>query len=128
MRALAQHIGLNGSLIWAGWREDISAVLRDLDIVVQASSTFPEGFGRVLIEAMVQERPIVATSIPAFAEVLDQGNAGLLVPPGDADALAQGILTLLEQREFAASLVRAGKQRVVEVFSLSAHTTRVEQL
>ena len=125
LRRLVDELRLNGTLIWVGWRDDLQQVLGELDVVAQVS-TSPEGFGRVAIEAMASGTPVIATSLPVFAEVI--GNAGWLVPPGDVKALAQGVQTLLEDRPHAQRLVAAGKQRVRNLFSLEAHARTLERI
>jgi len=68
-----------------------------------------EGFGLPPLEAMAQDTPVVATSIGAVTEVC--GDAALLVPPGDSDALAQALATVLTDDAVAARLVAAGRER-----------------
>jgi len=127
MRKLADDLGLNGSLLWAGWRRDIFSVLRSLNVVAQVSTSY-EGFGRVAVEALACGTPVVATSLPAFSEVLGNGEAGLLVLPGDAQALAQGIITLLEDRSLAEHLATQGRNRAQRLFSREAHVEKIEHL
>lgn len=86
---------------------DKAAALRSASVYV-APNTGGESFGIVLIEAMSAGVPVVASDIPAFAAVLDKGEAGWLSPVGDAAALAQTILTALQEPEkTTAKVVRA---------------------
>lgn len=125
LRRLVDELRLHGTVIWVGWRDDVQQVLSELDVVAQVS-TAPEGFGRVAIEAMASGTPVIATSLPVFAEVI--GNAGWWVPPGDVEALAQGLQTLLEDRPHAQRLVMAGKRRARDLFSLEAHARTLERI
>jgi phosphatidyl-myo-inositol alpha-mannosyltransferase len=70
-----------------------------------------ESFGIVLVEAMAAGLPVVTTAIPGYVEVVDDGVEGLLVPPGDVDALAGALRRLLEDPEAAKALGEAGRAR-----------------
>lgn len=82
--------GLNGVVQLVDHCDDMPAAYMLSDVVVHAS-TDPEGFGRVVVEAMALGRPVIATNIGAPPEVVAEGETGWLVPPGDADALAAAI-------------------------------------
>jgi phosphatidyl-myo-inositol alpha-mannosyltransferase len=70
-----------------------------------------ESFGIVLVEAMAAGLPVVATDIPGYREVVDQGVEGLLVPPRDPVAMAEALRRVLEDEELAKSLGEAGRAR-----------------
>ncbi len=89
---------------------------RDLPTIHRASDVFlapslgGESFGVILIEAMAAGMPIVASRIGGYDEVVEDGETGLLVPPGDAGALAAAAGRLLEDRPFAATLAAAAER------------------
>jgi phosphatidyl-myo-inositol alpha-mannosyltransferase len=70
-----------------------------------------ESFGIVLVEAMAAGLPVVATDIPGYREVIEDGVEGLLVPPGDVGALASALRRVLEDPEAAKSFGEAGRAR-----------------
>lgn len=76
-----------------GHREDVPAILKDADVLVLSS--IHEGMPLVLFEAMAASTPIVATDVGGVAECCDDGLTGLLVPPGDAAALAKALHAVL---------------------------------
>lgn len=94
LEALATESGLEASEVFLGRRSDIPELLGQADIF--AFSTTPaEGFGIVLIEAMAAGLPILASDVPACREVLLDGAAGDLLPPGDVGAWISLLRTLM---------------------------------
>ncbi|MBI4341887.1 MAG: glycosyltransferase [Candidatus Omnitrophica bacterium] len=128
MRRLADALGLTPCVAWGGWRNDTARILHLLSVVVQASSTFPEGLSRVLLEAMAYGRPVVATSLPTTCEAVVDGQTGLLARPGDPQALAEAIVAILKDRALAERLGGQGRARVAERFSVAAHAAQVMRL
>ena len=68
-----------------------------------------ESFGIVLLEAMAAGRPVVASALPGYRSVVTPGRDGMLVPPGDADALARALGTLLDDPDRRSALVASGR-------------------
>ncbi|MBA3968222.1 MAG: glycosyltransferase [Nitrospirales bacterium] len=88
---LAQHISI------LGYRKDVLSILRTCDIGVLSSKA--EGFPMALLEYGMAGLPTVATQVGQCPEVLDYGRAGMLVPPGSPDQLAQALMELLRSPE-----------------------------
>lgn len=88
LEALAVELGLDPSAVFLGRRSDIPELLGQADLFA-FSTTAAEGFGIVLIEAMAACLPVIASDVPACREVLRQGAAGELLPPGDDRAWAE---------------------------------------
>ncbi len=97
------------------WQENIGAVIDCLDIFVLSSLN--EGMGRVLIEAMFLEKPVVATNVGGVSSVVS-GGAGFLVASGSAAALSGALDTLLDDREKAREMARKGRDKVVSEYSV----------
>jgi len=110
LERLAQGLGLQGEVLFLGWRRDLPRVYADLDVVVLSSLN--EGSPVSLIEALAAARPVVATDVGGVGEVVVDGETGRRVPPKDAAALAQAILTLLADPQRGQRLGLAGRQRV----------------
>lgn len=70
-----------------------------------------ESFGIVLVEAMAAGAAVIASDLPGFREVLDEGKAGILVPAGDVDAWAAALLTLSQAPDQIKALAQRGQQR-----------------
>ena len=86
-------------------------LLPALDLFVLASRN--EGMGRALVEAMAIGLPVAATAVGGVPEVLEEGRAGILVPPGDAEALAAAITRLAGDERLAAHFGRRARARAV---------------
>lgn len=101
---------LGGRVEITGWlpREQVDRRLATVAVQV-VPSLWEEPFGLVAAEAMMRGTPVVASDIGGLGEVVEQGYTGMLVPPGDPEALATALLTLLENRDVARRLARAGE-------------------
>ena len=103
-------------------RTDIRDWLERADVFVHTSRW--EGFGIVLLEAMLAGLPVVATRVSAVPEVVADGETGLLVEPGDDTGLAEALGALLSDRARAAALGEAGRERARDEFSVARMTER----
>jgi len=112
-----------GAVEFLGHRSDVSALQQAADIAVLAS-TQGEGMPRALLEAAACGRPLVATDVPGSRELVEDGTNGLLVPPGDPDALASAILALIESPERARAMGEEARARVMTNFSDECITQR----
>ena len=122
---LRNELALADRVEFSGFRMDVPAVMSALDVLVLAS-TCPEPFGRVLIEAMAAARPVIATDAGAAREIIEDGVQGLLVPPGDAGAMAGAIIYLLTHRDRAAVMGQNGQKRVSERFGMQQYSDGVQ--
>ncbi|RDV84839.1 glycosyltransferase family 4 protein [Ammonifex thiophilus] len=113
----ARALGLSHLVVFAGYRppEEIPSILKVIDIFVLPSLS--EGLPLALLEAMAAGKPVVATAVGGIPEVVQEGRTGYLVPPGDAQALARALLSLLESPDRAREMGEAGRKRVEERFS-----------
>jgi len=102
-------VGLAGRIRFLGERDDVPSLLGAGDLLCQPS-TSAEAFGVVFVEALAQGIPVVTTAIGAASEVLD-ASCGVLVPPGDAVALAEALRSLLDDPARRAALGAAGPGR-----------------
>jgi len=109
----ARRAGIADRLQMPGFVHDPLAWLRRADIYVLASSL--EGLPTTIIEAMACGTPVIATDCPSGpAELLDNGKAGVLLPMGDAAAMAEAIGSLLSSAELRAHYARAGRRKLRE--------------
>ena len=111
------QLGLEDCVQLLGMRRDIPELLGTLDLFV-FSTTYQEGQGIALVEAMTAGIPIIASDVGACKEVLGGGKYGQLVEPQNPQKLAQNISVIMNQPEIAASLVRAAKKYVFSEYAL----------
>jgi glycosyltransferase involved in cell wall biosynthesis len=109
LEARVRAKGLQDRVLFTGFREDAASVMAGIDLIVLPSIN--EGMGRVLVMAMALGKPIVASRVGGVGELLGEGEAGILVPPGDPAALAEAISMLLQDPPRARTLGEAGRRR-----------------
>jgi glycosyltransferase involved in cell wall biosynthesis len=126
LERLTAELGLDGALHFAGWRQDLRPVYGDLDVVVNASRN--EGTPVALIEAMAAGRPVVATRVGGTPDLLGGGARGRLVPPGEPEALAGGILETLADPAAASDRRVAARDHVLSTHSVERLVRDVDAL
>lgn len=95
IEALAQELGIRGSVCFAGFRDDMARVYASFDVVAMPS--LDEGLPMTLLEAMASARAVIASAVGAVPEVIEHGKSGLLVEPGNANDLEAALLLLLNE-------------------------------
>jgi glycosyltransferase involved in cell wall biosynthesis len=125
VRARAETLGVAGQLTLRGYvpfGPSLLDLYRQADLFLHVSLT--EGVPQVLVEALACGTPIIATAVGGVASALADGKAGILVPPGDALALADAIETLVGDQQLRARMVNYGRELVREV-TIEAESARV---
>ena len=124
-RRISEH-GLQSRFVMPGFRDDLLRFLPNLDVGV--ISSFTEGLPVFLLESCAAQVPMVATSVGGIPEVIDEGRTGYLVPAGDATALANHIVALLDNEAQRRALGRAARDRVRSEFSFAEMGRRYYEL
>jgi glycosyltransferase involved in cell wall biosynthesis len=117
----------NQSVQFLGFVEDVPRLMKELDILVNPS-TQPEGFGQVIVEAMMAGKPVIASAAGGPLDVVEDGVTGRLIPPDDAQALGRAMGEMLDQPEQAAMMGRLGRERALQRFDIRETTRQVEQV
>lgn len=120
VRERAAELGVADRVRFLGFRSDIPDVLQGVDLVIQASHR--EGMGNSLLEAMSAGKPILASNVGGNPDVVVPGETGELVPPRDADALAQAWLALLDQPAHRRQYGMNARVRAERFFPLALET------
>ncbi len=126
LRALAKELELQDAVRFLGHVAPIQGAIEGAAVVVVPS--LGEGFGMVALEAMERARPVIAAEIGGLGELVDDGVTGMLVPPGDADALAAAIIRLAGDLPAAEAMGEAGRRRALDHFLQERCTDRTELL
>ncbi len=118
LEALATRLDLANRVRFLGTRRDVPLLMRALDIFVLPSHW--EGMPISLLEAMAAGLPVVASNVTGSREAVVDAETGLLVPPGDAGALAEAIIRVGSDPDFALRLGKAARERVMVTYSVDA--------
>ena len=128
LEAEATALGLGNAVCFTGFRRDVLSLIRGFEIFVFPSTQ--EALGTSVLDAMAMRKPVVATRTGGIPESVQDGVTGLLVPPGDARALAEVLCTMLQQPERGRAFGEAGRRRVEQFFTagrMGAATLKVYQ-
>jgi len=119
------QLGLKANFSFLGARRDIPEILAAMDVF--ALSSVSEGLPIALIEAIASGLPCIATRVGGIPEVLDDGKAGILVPPKDPQALADAVIRVLTEEDLACRLSTAAVEHAND-FSIEACVARYEEI
>jgi glycosyltransferase involved in cell wall biosynthesis len=122
MRALAAELGIAGAVFFTGRCERVAELLYVSEVCVLSSRA--EGFSNSILEYMAAARPVVVTDVGGAREALADGDAGYIVAPGDAEAMAARVVSLLREPERAAAMGQQGRSIVEQRFSCAAQLER----
>jgi glycosyltransferase involved in cell wall biosynthesis len=124
--AKVSELGLQSNFLFMGSRQNVAEILACSDIAVLPSQA--EGFSNALLEYMAAGLPTVATDVGGNPEVIQDGEDGLLVKPNEPAALAEAILSLLQNPHLASRVGSAARERVRRHFDFSQLTFKVDAL
>ncbi len=127
LQQLANTLGIADRTHFLGHRDDVPAVLAGVDVVV-VPSTAAESAPRSIAEAQAAGRAVVASRIGGTPEMIRDGITGLLVPPGNVNALRDGIRGLLQDAAERSALGLAGREQARECYSLPRFAARVSDV
>jgi len=126
LQAYAAELGIADAVRFLGFVSDVERAIEESAIVVVPS--IGEGFGMVALEAMERARPVLASSVGGLPEIVGDGETGLVVPPADAEALAEAIVALAGDLPKAAAMGAAGRERALTEFTPERCVSRIEAL
>lgn len=125
LERMAQSNGLAGRVHFLGWRPDAPQLIASLDVYCLPS--YSEGVPRSILEAMWAGVPVVATDVGATADLVTK-KTGVIVIPGDVNAIAAGILEVVRDPALAQTLGKAARQLVLDSHSIESHCRRLEAI
>jgi glycosyltransferase involved in cell wall biosynthesis len=122
----AENLGVSGSTRFVGWKENVSDYYQIADVLVHPSIW--EGFGIVLIEALKEGLPVLATNVGAIPEILDDLPSTKTIEPKSSASLSNGVLHFWKNRSTLSDFNRAAKIYQEKKFGISAMVLKTETL
>jgi glycosyltransferase involved in cell wall biosynthesis len=126
IRSMARSAGLEGTVLFAGFRKNIPDVMAAFDVL--AFPSHAESFGVVLIEAMAMELPVVSTNCDGVLDIVVNGETGLFVHPRNGQELAAALLRLIDDPAARHRMGRAGRRRVLELFDQQKQVEKLVEI
>lgn len=126
LQGLSRALSVADVVTFTGLRSDVPAVLGAADVAVMPSLN--EALSNVLLESMAAGAPVVATRVGGTPEALIDGETGLLVPPGDAGAIAGAVSRLLDDRDLARRLGCSARRLIAGHFSVERMVRATQDL
>ena len=126
LESLARELAISEAVRFLGTRDDVPKILSLIDVLVLTSHM--EANPISILEAMAAEKPVVATRVGSIPEAVVDGETGLLVTPGSAKELADGVVELFGNASRTAAMARAGRERVLARASIQRTVTGYEDL
>jgi glycosyltransferase involved in cell wall biosynthesis len=124
LEALAGDLGVKGRVRFLGLRDDVDRLLQRSDVLVHPA-VWQEALGYTVLEGMSSAVPVIASRVGGIPELIDDGQNGFLVPPGDPEAIAEKLNLLASDPGLRESLGEAARARVVDRFSLQRTVTHL---
>lgn len=121
-----KQLGLSSNILLVGFVDDITKILRCLDIYCLSSLT--EGCNRTLLEAMAVGLPVVATAVGGNVEIVEDSVNGILVPPNDPRGLASAILDLLKDKKRSDKMGKTGRKVIFEKFGIKKNVQLTQSI
>lgn len=126
LKRMAEEWGIADRVRFTGFREDVMEICCAADLLFLCSDNEP--FGRVIIEAMSQAVPVVATKAGGVPEIIDHDVSGMMYEVGDTDELARIADRLLRHDGLRRQLGVRGEERVIDHFTIQATAAKVEEV
>jgi glycosyltransferase involved in cell wall biosynthesis len=123
---MCRDLGLTANFYFLGYAENSAPLVSMMDIFVLPSLS--EGFSNSLLEAMAAKKAVIATDVGGNREALGNNESGILVPPKDAESLAQAITKLLKNENFRYELGKKARERIVRLFTIERMIQTFEDL
>ncbi len=126
LESLTESLGLGATVVFAGFRKDVDALIKKMDIFCLPSHS--EGLSSAILAAMAAHLPVIATDVGGSPELVVPGETGLLVPPGNPEALARALSQLIASPSMRSKFGDAGRSRLEKMFTVSAKLDASEAL
>jgi len=126
LKGLVNRLELSDTVIFTGFLEDVPQIIATFDVAVLPS--YFEGMGRVLLEAMAMEKPVVGTRVGGIPDLIEHGVNGYLVSAGNERDLASALLTILNDKGLALRMGTEGKRKITHRFTVDTMVQSIERI
>jgi glycosyltransferase involved in cell wall biosynthesis len=126
LAVLSRDLGIDDRVVLTGFRDDILNLMNTFDIYV--ISSHHEGIPISALEAMAMKKALVSTRVGGMPEIIEDSHSGLLVEPGNANAIADGCVRILNDPKLRADIENGARSRVEEEFSVAIQRERIVNL
>jgi glycosyltransferase involved in cell wall biosynthesis len=127
LKMKVNELGISNNVIFTGFRQDIPDIMAASNIMVHSSSE-PEPFGRVIVEAMASECAVIATNAGGAAEIFENQITGILVQPKNSESISTAIIRLLRDKGFSKRMGQLAKIDVQSRFNIEQHVIAVQEI
>jgi len=127
LKEKASDLNINRYVKFKSIAQDVRTILSISDLLVH-TSTQPEPFGRVIIEAMSMQTPVIATNMGGPSEIITDGQDGILIEPNKPELLAQAILQILNNPDRRQNIGRAARKTIEERYDSKKIAKQIERL
>ncbi|HEY4706623.1 MAG TPA: glycosyltransferase [Thermodesulfobacteriota bacterium] len=124
LKSKADVLGMGKKTVFTGFSSDALSYINSMDVFVLPSAN--EGLPRVILEAMLMGKPVVAFDVTGTGELVTDGQTGFLAPDGDLGALTEKIALLADSAALRTELGKRAKERVLRDFSIESYVNGVE--
>lgn len=121
-----EDLGLIKYFTFLGYRKDIKDIVSQINLLIHTA--IDEPFGRVIIEAMAMEKPVISYDSGGPKEIIIDGQTGFLVPPFNTEVLTEKALVLLKDNSLAAKFGKSGRERVINKFNIKENILQMEKI
>lgn len=127
LHQLVNDLNLQHRVHFLGFRSDVAELMHACDLITH-TSTAPEPFGRVIVEAMLCQKPVIAAAAGGATELVEEGKTGWLCPPKQPQKLANLIFYCYQNQEKTTAIGKVAQAYAVEAFSLNATNSKIKKL
>lgn len=127
LHQLVKSLGLNERVKFLGFRADVPQVMGACNLIAH-TSTAAEPFGRVIVEGMLCDRPVVATAAGGALELIESGRTGWLISPNASDELARAIALNADNQEISAQVAQAGQRFARQQFQMERMHAAIDEV
>ena len=127
LERLAVELGVRSCITFTGYRKDVARILPQCDVMA-LPSLFGEGLPMVILEAMSEGLPVIATNVEGIPEIINPNQNGILVEPGDTEALARGLINLLMKADLRRAIIPAARATIRDSFTSAIQAQKLQKI